>query len=566
MKFFSAISTVVAIAVPVMGIVNEHKDRAYSTRLGNTMWHFSTNGLNIFSPDGSANLKSYSPDEVCHNYTSSSSWRYRCDWYDVVSDGKKYVYAAVTRGSKKLDVFDIDNGNFIGAIDTCENPRDLEYHALRDEVWVRCSKGTSEESHMDVINSNGLFSDSVSTVTVSNSTGNAYGYTTVDATLGDVGYVTDRSEPNLMKIDLNRRTLVEKIPLNPLNSGTYETAYSKVNKHLYIRSTVCCTCGFPGADKGEDCGRYGADNVTVLVGPNADPNKLQSGQCGHRCDGLDGIDILGVFEYDTVADKSIMSWTMDDGKAGDPFPSPSGEFIILFGRNGGKTIRILKTGKNGERSTIYADVSLGFNQTGVEDDQVYNDFAFVEKDDKKIVVFASSTENKISIVDLTGTAPTQSIVTFSDAVETSSYRNRRQVEWAAGTDYVWVDGTEANEVYVIDIEQKKVVTTIKDVSTTAIVNVNNWRHSYFVKEEAARINSMQPQAIFQPQQPYKDDNDIDTVGIIGLTVGALALVMGAMNLFMFAQVKKFMADTKKGNTNSTPNDDEEVTLGSKNVA
>jgi len=197
---------------------------------------------------------------------------------------------------------------------------------------------------------------------------------------------------------------------------------------------------------------------------------------------------------------------------------------------------------------------------------VYNDFAFVEKDDKKIVVFASSTENKISIVDLTGAAPTQSIVTFSDAVETSSYRNRRQVEWAAGTDYVWVDGTEANEVYVIDIEQKKVVTTIKDVSTTAIVNVNNWRHSYFVKEEAARINSMQPQAILQTQQPYKDDNDIDTVGIIGLTVGALALVMGAMNLFMFAQVKKFMADTKKGNTNSTPNDDEEVTLGSKNVA
>ena len=233
------------------------------------MWHFSTNGLNIFSPDGSANLKSYSPDEVCHNYTSSSSWRYRCDWYDVVSDGKKYVYAAVTRGSKKLDVFDIDSGNFIGAINTCENPRDLEYHALRDEVWVRCSKGTSEESHMDVINSNGLFSDSVSTVKVSNSTGNAYGYTTVDATLGDVGYVTDRSEPKLMKIDLNRRTLVEKIPLNPLNSGTYETAYSKVNKHLYIRSTVCCTCGFPGADKGEDCGRYGAQNVTVLVGPNA---------------------------------------------------------------------------------------------------------------------------------------------------------------------------------------------------------------------------------------------------------------------------------------------------------
>ena len=72
-------------------------------------------------------------------------------------------------------------------------------------------------------------------------------------------------------------------------------------------------------------------NIIYVVLPHqslfmlcSDPNKLQSGQCGHRCDGLDGIDILGVYEYDTVADKSIMSWTMDDGKSGDPFPSPSG--------------------------------------------------------------------------------------------------------------------------------------------------------------------------------------------------------------------------------------------------
>ena len=228
--------------------------------------------IEYFSPDGTQNLKSFQSSDVCHNYTRNDATSVRCDWYDVVSDGKKYVYAAVTRDSSKLDVFDIDSGDMIGALDTCDNPRDLEYHSLRDEVWVRCSKGSmepGEEGHMDVINANGLFTDSFSNFTVSDGEGNAYGYTVVDATLGDVGYVSERYQSHLMKLDLNKRTLIDKFPMDPLNSGIYEMAYSKVNRHIFARSMVCCTCGFVGADKGEDCGRYGGDNVTVLIGPNA---------------------------------------------------------------------------------------------------------------------------------------------------------------------------------------------------------------------------------------------------------------------------------------------------------
>jgi len=443
----------------------------------------------------------------------------------------------------------------------------LEYHSLRDEVWVRCSKGSmepGEEGHMDVINANGLFTDSFSNFTVSDGEGNAYGYTVVDATLGDVGYVSERYQSHLMKLDLNKRTLIDKFPMDPLNSGIYEMAYSKVNRHIFARSMVCCTCGFVGADKGEDCGKYGGDNVTVLIGPNADPNKLQSGQCGHRCYGVDGIDILGVFEYDTQTDKKIATWLMKEGKTGTPFPSPSGEYIVLFGRNGGKTIRILKAGANGEKSSVYADVELGFNQTGVEDDQVYNDFAFIEKDGKNMIVLASSTENKISIVDMSGSSPTQSVVKFGNETDpsTSAYRNRRQVEWARGTDYVWVDGRDDEEVYVIDIVKKEVKTTIKGVSTTTIVNVNNWKAAAMQQASTASQASQASQE--SKASTYKDDNDVDAVGIIGLAVGAIALVMGAMNLFMFAQVKKFMS-VRKGDT-STPLDDEEVTLGSKNVA
>jgi len=262
---------------------------------------------------------------------------------------------------------------------------------------------------------------------------------------------------------------------------------------------------------------------------------------------------------------------MADGGSGDPFPSPTGEFIILFGRNGGNTIRILKAGEPGKISSLYSDIKLGFNQTGVEDDQVYNDFAFIEMGDKKMIVFASSTENKMSIVDVSGDVPTQSVVVFGKEGPSTAYRNRRQVEWVRDTNYVWVDGREASEVYVIDIMAGEVVNTITDVSTTLLINVNNWKDAADIAAEQKRVKDLintqknNAGAGTVTQTPYKDDNDVDSVGIIGLALGAIALALGAMNLFMFAQVKRFMSG-KGGGNNSTPQDDEEVTLGSKNVA
>ena len=70
-----------------------------------------------------------------------------CSFYDVVSDGKKYVWGAVSRGVPKIDVFDIDTGATVGSFETCNTPRDIEYHPLRDEIWVRCSGTNSEEVH-----------------------------------------------------------------------------------------------------------------------------------------------------------------------------------------------------------------------------------------------------------------------------------------------------------------------------------------------------------------------------------------------------------------------------------
>merc|ERR1712176_653708 len=139
----------------------------------------------------------------------------RCDFYDIASDGKQYVYAAVTRGVAKVDVFDIDTGSLVGSYPTCGSPHGVE----------------------------------------------SRGYTVIDNTLGDVGYTTDRNQPYLFKIDLSEKKVTNKIEL-PGVAGGYEVAYSPVNQHVFIRSTVCCTCGFEGADKGPDCGRYGGDDVT----------------------------------------------------------------------------------------------------------------------------------------------------------------------------------------------------------------------------------------------------------------------------------------------------------------
>ena len=44
--------------------------------------------------------------------------------------------------------------------------------------------------------------------------------------------------------------------------GMYDLVYSGKNNYAFIRSQVCCTCGFDGADAIK-CGRYGAGNISV---------------------------------------------------------------------------------------------------------------------------------------------------------------------------------------------------------------------------------------------------------------------------------------------------------------
>lgn len=243
------------------------------------MWIFGENGLDIYQVDGSRHVKHTPGDEICHNVTGyrGGGTELACNFYDVVSDGKKYVWGAVSRGVAKIDVFDIDTGSTVGSFETCNSPRDLGYNSLRDEVWVRCAAphhdengaDLGEDTFMDVFSASAPGAATESDVQLDLPGNNTYGlgFSIVDNSLGDVGYTTVWSDNNLYKIDLSAKTVLDKFEI-PLAYGLYRAGYSQVNNHVFMRATVCCTCGFDGASK-ESCGRYGSELITPTTGPFA---------------------------------------------------------------------------------------------------------------------------------------------------------------------------------------------------------------------------------------------------------------------------------------------------------
>merc|ERR1712157_507011 len=63
--------------------------------------------------------------------------------------------------------------------------------------------------------------------------------------------------------------------------------------------------------------------------------------------------------------------------------------------------------------------------------------------------------------------------TLTDKPKEDGFWEGRQVEWAVGTDYVWVGGSEYEEIYVVDIVKKMVVKTITGIDAEQMVSVNN---------------------------------------------------------------------------------------------
>ena len=242
------------------------------------MWTFGSSGVNVYSPDGSAVHRHVPPEAVCEEpagYTGGGGPSSHCRFYDVVSDGKKYVWAAVARGVSTVDVFDIDTGAIVGSFASCHSPNNLEYHPLRDEVWVRCSDidvNSTDPTHLDVFSAstpNGEIQTNILVKERALKEGlSSSGYSVINPDLGDIGYLTDGEQPNLFKIDLSTKDVIDSIELPPVAHGLYEAVYSQVNKHIFVRAQMCCTCGTENADR-DSCGRSPGYPVSPTTGFSA---------------------------------------------------------------------------------------------------------------------------------------------------------------------------------------------------------------------------------------------------------------------------------------------------------
>lgn len=229
--------------------------------LPKAMWVFSSEGLNILAVDGTKTLKTLSTKELdCGE---------GCSYFDVVTDGHKYVWAnAIHADPHRIDVFSLETGDYLGGVATCNTPLDSDYVVGREELWVRCAEPADlddpERGHMHVIQANSLGATSDE---VRISDGRSYGYSTFHSSLGNYGYATANDLNVIFKIDLANRLAVANFTMDKAYAA-YDMTYSKVNKHLYIRSRVCCTCGFEGADAAT-CGRGpGSPGKNIQTGPS----------------------------------------------------------------------------------------------------------------------------------------------------------------------------------------------------------------------------------------------------------------------------------------------------------
>lgn len=247
-------------AIQATADIYYHESQA--RHLPRAMWVFSSEGLSILSVDGSNTMKKLSASEMDCGTS--------CNYFDVVTDGHKYVWANALHASPhRVDVFSLETGDYLGGVATCNTPLDMDYVVNREELWIRCAEPAdmddTESGHIAVIQANSLSALSEQVRLTDN---RAYGYSVFHSSLGNYGYATANNEDVIWKIDMANRIAVSNFTLEKAHAS-YDITYSKINKHLFIRSRVCCTCGFEGADA-TTCGRGpGIPGQNIQTGPSA---------------------------------------------------------------------------------------------------------------------------------------------------------------------------------------------------------------------------------------------------------------------------------------------------------
>lgn len=573
MTFSQAI--IASLSVLSVGAVQQQSDIYYHEKplLGASMWHFSPDGLAIFAPNGDL-LKAHPKKMLCKENVNPFNGEVSddCYYFSYASDGHKYVWASSMAGDHHVQAFDIDTGDYAGYLDTCSTPIDMEYHPARDEMFVRCAQEDTaggNPGEIDVFSSATLSSNLP--MVKFNDTARPYGRLAIHSAMGPYGYSLAYDQPYITEMDLSSKTVSATYEI-PGAYGGYDTTYSPVNQHLYFRSRVCCTCNSTDPDV-ESCGRGPGKPVMVQTGPSAS-TEMQIGVCSGGCEGSRA-DTMGVVEFDTVNKVIVDSHNIKEGTGwgADPVASPDGRWIVLLGNDGGQNVRIMQPAGNGVSSaSSYKDVAVDF-QGGSPGKIVISDVAFVQDDNREILVVGASTDNEIALIDLKTYKMTK--LNVAPGVAESTGGGARALEWAVGTNYVWINGGEAQEAYVIEItggiETAKVSKTLSEVTAGNMLFVNNFERMRAGATAAATTTTsdsgMQTATASKSSSASVEAEEDDSVlGLVGVVLGALGLLAGVGALALVSSKKDEPKLAAPTNNAADVEQADVKTLGSKQVA
>ena len=322
--------------------------------LGASMWQFSVDGLTVYAPNGDV-VKAHRKESICIPYMG---WRgdlnEDCYYFTAKSDGHKYVWAASLTSPPRVDMFDIDTGEYAGYQETCSTPLDMTYHPSREEMWIRCASKGGEEftGEIDVFSSGSISSNHE--LIHLNGTSRPYGRIMLHSAMGPYAYASSYNMNYISELDLSSKDVNTEYEI-PKAYGSYDMAFSPENEHIFMRTRVCCTCGSKAGADIDSCGRGPPEGTPVKVqtGPWADMENLQNGTCSSSCLGSPAD--IGVAEFDTVSKTFVGSHNIKEGTGfgAEPYASPDGKHILLLPSDGGKNVRVLKPGKNGEPSVSF---------------------------------------------------------------------------------------------------------------------------------------------------------------------------------------------------------------------
>lgn len=160
---------------------------------------------------------------------------------------------------------------------------------------------------------------------------------------------------------------------------------------------------------------------------------------------------------------------------------------------------------------------------------------------RTILVIASGTDNDIAVVDMADPTNVVKIPLFASSSTTESTGgggDGRSVEWADGTDLVWITGTEANEMYVLrvpngDITKARVIQTIQGVDATVVLYVENFG--------SKMIGTVQAESALRSSS----SSTARALSIAGIVLSSAALLAVAFLVFTRS------SNNNKGNSNNT---------------